>query len=238
MATDLETGSRTSAHSAWKRGESPPNGRFGSVVSSGGSVVLHGISWKMYRKLRNMPENHNIRMTYDRGELEIMSPSRAHEGIATLLGTLIDIWTMELEIPFVSCRTMTIRRAVFERGFEPDNCYYVQHEPQMWNKKKINFKTDPPPDLAIEVEVTRKLLNKTEIYAAFRVPELWCWSGNTLKVLELSKDGEYVPRDTSICFPKLPIAKIEEIVRQLGTVGDTTLLLSFRDWVRDNVQHQ
>ena len=127
-------------------------------------------------------------------------------------------------------------RSALERGFEPDNCYYVQHEPQMWNKKKINFKTDPPPDLAIEVEVTSKLLNKMDIYAAFRVPELWCWRGNALKVFELSNEGEYVPRDASICFPKLPIAKIEEIVRQLGSVRRTTLARSFRDWVRDNVQ--
>ena len=107
---------------------------------------------------------------------------------------------------------MTIKRSVLQRGFEPDDCYYFQNEPLMWNKRKINFKTDPPPDLAIEVEVTRKLLNKTQIYAAFHVPELWCWSGNTLKVFELSQEGEYVPRDASICFPGFPITKVEEIV--------------------------
>ena len=61
-------------------------------------------------------------------------------------------------------------------------------------------------------------------------------SGNRLKVLEFSKEGEYVSRETSLCFPKLPIAKIEETVRQLGTMSRTTLLRSFRDWVRDNVQ--
>ncbi len=133
---------------------------------------------------------------------------------------------------------MTIRRSVLERGFEPDNCYYVQHEPQMWDKQKINFKVDPPPDLAIEVEVTRKLLDKKAIYAKFRVPELWCWSAGTLSVLELSKEGEYVPRDTSICFPKMPIVQIEDIVRQLGVVRRTTLARSFRDWVRSNVQNQ
>jgi len=175
-------------------------------------------------------------MTYDRGELEIMSPSRAHEEIALMLGTLIDVWAIELDVGIVGCRTMTIRRADLKRGFEPDNCYYVQHEPQMWDKKKINFKVDPPPDLAIEVEVSRKLSNKTGIYAAFGVPELWCWSGNTLRVFELTKEGEYLPRDTSVCFPKLPIAKIEEVVRQLGVVRRTTLVRSFRDWVRANVQ--
>jgi Uma2 family endonuclease len=226
MATDLETAVES------------PTEENDSVVTlgSGGSVVVHGISWKMYRRLRKMPENYHIRMTYDRGELEIMSPSQAHEEIAALLGTLIDVWAVELDVPIVSCRTMTIRRSVLERGFEPDNCYYVQHEPQMWNKKKIDFKVDPPPDLAIEVEVTRKLLSKTAIYAAFRVPELWCWKGGALKVLELSHEDEYVPRDASICFPKMPIVKIEEIVRQLGLVRRTTLARSFRDWVRDNIQ--
>ena len=125
---------------------------------------------------------------------------------------------------------MTIRRSLLERaGFEPDNCYYVQHEPQMWDKKKINFKVDPPPDLAIEVELSRNLLNKTGIYASFRVPELWCWrSCDTLKVLELSQEGEYVPRKTSLCFPGFPVAKVEEIVRQLGTEHETTLICSFQ----------
>jgi len=205
-------------------------------AASGDSVVLHGIPWKLYRELRKMAENYNIRMTYDRGELEIMSPSAEHERIATVLGDLITIWAVERATPIRSCRIMTIRRSLLERGFEPDNCYYVQHEPEMWDKKKIRFKVDPPPDLAIEVEVTRKLLNKMGIYAAFRVPELWHWSGNALKVLELCSDGQYVARETSLCFPAFPIAKAEEIVRQLGTLHETDLILSFRDWVRNDAQ--
>jgi len=72
---------------------------------------------------------------------------------------------------------------------------------------RINFKTDPPPDLAIEVEVTHKLMDKMGIYAAFRVSEMWCWSGNALKVFELSQEGEVVARETSLCFPTFPIAK-------------------------------
>ena len=226
MATDLETAPAPLAE------ESEPI----LAGSSGDSVVLHGISWKMYRKLRKMRANYNIRMTYDRGELEIMSPSPLHEGIAALLGDLIAVWRLEYHIPVRSCRMMTIRRAVLDRGFEPDNCYYVQHEPQMWDKKKINFKVDPPPDLAIEVEMSRKLGKKTEIYAAFRIPELWCWSAGMLKVFELSPEGEYVARETSICFPTFPIAKAQEIVRQLGAAHETEIILSFRDWVRDNMQ--
>lgn len=226
MATDLEIAPVAAAK------ENEPD----LAEVPGDSVVLHGVSWKLYRKLRKMPESYNIRMTYDHGELEIMSPSRAHEVIARLLEALIDVWALEFDVEIVPCGTMTIRRADLKRGFEPDNCYYVQHEREMRDKDKINFKVDPPPDLAIEVEVSRKLLKKTEIHAAFGIPELWRWSGNALQVFELSQGGEYVPRETSICFPKLPIARIEDLVRRLGTAGRTSLVRSFRDWVRANVQ--
>ena len=199
------------------------------------SILLHGVSWKLYRRLRKMRENYNIRMTYDHGELELMSPSALHENIATLLGDLINVWRIELNIPVRSCRTMTIRRSILQRGFEPDHCYYVQHEPQMWNKNKINFKTDPSPDLAIEVEVSRKLADKLAIYAAFHVPELWCAKQSDLAVYELSDQGEYVRRETSLCFPQFPIAAAQDILRQLGMTHETELVRSFRDWVRENV---
>ena len=84
MATDLETEVATAP---------PPKTDADFTLHMGGSAVLHAISWKTYRRLRKMPENNNIRMTYDRGELEIMSPSSLHEGIARLLGELITVWT-------------------------------------------------------------------------------------------------------------------------------------------------
>ncbi len=226
MATDLET-------------VPAPLAEEGDSVWAAGpvaAVVLHDISWKMYRRLRKMRANYRIRMTYDRGELEIMSPSPLHEKIGRLLANLIAVWQLELKIPIASCGEMTISRSALKRGFEPDHCYYVQHEPQMWDKMKINFKFDPPPDLAIEVEVTRKLGKKAEIYAAFRVPELWCWREDSLKVFELSPEGKYAPRATSVCLPTFPIAKAEEVVRQLGRGHETDLILSFRDWVRENAQ--
>ncbi len=226
MATDLETATAAPAEET------------DSVltVSSSDSVVLHGVSWKLYCKLREMPENQNIRMTYDRGELEIMSPSRAHEAIGALLETFIEIWALELDVGISSCGMMTIQRADLDRGFEPDKCYYVQHEPQMRDEEEIDFTVAPPPDLAIEVEISHKLSKKMKIYAAFGVPELWHCRGRKLKVYGLSAEGGYVPRVTSICFPKLPIAKIEEILQRFGKVRRTTLVRSFRDWVRDNVQ--
>ena len=97
--------------------------------------------WGLYRMLRKMPDNCNLRMTYDRGELEIMSPSAEHEGIATLLGNLVTVWCMERKIPLRSCRTLTIRRSVLKRGFEPDNCYYVQNEPKFGISESLTLRS-------------------------------------------------------------------------------------------------
>lgn len=84
--------------------------------------VLYGVPWETYVALREVPENYHVRMTYDRGELEMMSPSKPHEHSAELLDRLIHVWTEELDRDIISCRTMTCRRADLERGFEPDNC--------------------------------------------------------------------------------------------------------------------
>ena len=205
-------------------------------VSPDRAVVLHDIPWETYVALRDMPENENIRMTYDHGELEIMSPSPLHEGIAAMLGTLIDVWTIELNIGMKSCRMMTIRRAELKRGFEPDNCYYIQNEPRVWDKTELDFSVDPPPDLAIEVETSRSGVRKMKIYASFGIPELWRVDRHGLRVYELSTAGEYVPRETSLCLPGFPVAKAQEILLQLGSVRQTTVVRSFRDWVRENVR--
>ncbi len=205
-----------------------------ATASPDRAVVLHGIPWATYVALRDMPENWKLRMTYDRGELEIMSPSPFHEGLAALLGTLIEIWAIELDIPLRSLRSMTVRREAIERGFEPDNCYYVQNEPRLWDKIELDFDVDPPPDLAIEVDVSRGSSAKMSIYASFGVPELWRLDGRQIQVFTLEADSRYELRDTSLALPGFPIARAQEALLQLGSVRQTTLLRSFRDWVREN----
>ena len=194
--------------------------------------VLWGVDWQTYLHLRNLPENDGLRMTYDRGRLEIMSPSPRHEGFAHILGRLIDTWTEELNIPILGLRTMTCKREDIERGFEPDNCYYVQNEPRMWDKTDVDFLVDPPPDLALEIEITRGLVGKMAIYESFGVPELWQFDGRKLQVYELADDGHYRARQSSLCFPTLPMAEVEQTVRQAGKVHETDLVRGFREWVR------
>ncbi len=198
--------------------------------------LLHGVSWETYTALRDAPENYHVRMTYDRGDLEMMSPSKPHEQYARLLARLIDVWTEELDLDIASCGTMTCRREDLERGFEPDNCYYVEHEAQMRAKEELDLSTDPPPDLAIEIEVRRRGRGKLKLYEAFGVPEAWRYSGKTIQVYQLGSGGTYTPQPASRVFPGFPLAEAQRVLSQIGTASETALVKSFRHWVRTNAR--
>ena len=204
-----------------------------SPAQSESRTVLYGVPWRTYVELRENPDNDHFRMTFDRGTLEIMVPSVAHGRFGYIIGKVIDAWSDELDIPIVCLRDMTCKREDIEKGFEPDNCFYVQNEPRMWQKLEIDLTVDPPPDLAIEIEVSRSAMQKiTSIYAAFGVPEVWRFDGNKLQAYELI-DGGYQPRESSLEFPQLPLEKVEELARQVGQVRELTLIRGFRRWVRE-----
>jgi Uma2 family endonuclease len=196
--------------------------------------LLQGIAWKTYEALREAPENYHVRMTYDQGDLEIMSPSHLHERYSYLIGRLIDVWTEELNIDIKSCRTMTFKREDLDRGLEPDNCYYVQNERRMRRTMKLDLAIDPPPDLAIEVEVSRPVIDKMPIYAAFGVPEVWRFNGEAFQFFALAAVGQYEPRDGSGCLPHFPVSQVVKVLSQLNTASETALVRSFRDWVKNN----
>ncbi len=197
--------------------------------------VLQGVPWELYRKLRDLPENYHVRMTFDEGILEMMSPSDLHERWADLIGQLISVWRLELDVDMVSCRTMTVSRKDLQKGFEPDNCYYVQHEPQVWQKAELDFAVDPPPDLAVKVNVSRSSLGKLKLYAAFGVPEVWRYDGQRIEVFTLGPKHRYLPSAESVCFPGIPLDEMARILGRVNTEREKALILSFRDYVRREI---
>jgi len=195
---------------------------------------LSGISWKTYVAMRDVPENQHVRMTFDRGELEMMSPSKRHEKLAILIDRIIHAWAEERDIDIESCRTMTCRREDLGRGLEPDNCYYVRHAAAMRAREELDLSIDRPPELAIEIDITRIALDKLDLYAAIGVPEVWRCSGQSLQVYRLDSAGHYAQHPGSGIFPAFPTAEAERVLRQAGEVSEIVLVKSFRQWVRDN----
>src|SRR3989304_806860 len=139
--------------------------------------LLPAVPWQAYIALREQSENEHVRMIYDRGVLEMMTPSKRHEQYGYLIGRLIDVWTEELKIDVQSCRTVTFKREDIQRGLEPDNCYYIAHELTVRDKVELDLSVDPPPDLAIEIDLGSSVTDKMALYAAFNVPEVWLYDG-------------------------------------------------------------
>ncbi|WP_293104669.1 Uma2 family endonuclease [Moorena sp. SIOASIH] len=70
------------------------------------------------------------------------------------------------------------KRKDMAAGIEPDNCFYIQNYRLMIGKRRLDLSSDPPPDLAIEVDVTSK--TQLSAYEALGVPELWQFSKGSL----------------------------------------------------------
>lgn len=195
--------------------------------------VLHGVTWEAYETLLEALGERPIRLTYDRGTLELMSPSNTHEWLIRLLDRLINALTEELGIPIRGCRCTTWRRRDVARGLEPDDAYYVQSEPLVRFKATLDLTVDPPPDLALEINVASSSLDRMGIYAALRVPAVWRLEGEHLTVYQLDASGRYQPTDTSAAFPFLRPADLLRFLDLRKKLDETHLIRIFRQWVRE-----
>ncbi|HKI20054.1 MAG TPA: Uma2 family endonuclease, partial [Isosphaeraceae bacterium] len=159
-------------------------------------VVLRGIGWEAYETILKMVGDQPVRLTYDQGDLELMAPSLDHEEYASLLGRMVETVTEELRIPCRAAGSTTWRKKAKERGLEADECYYIAAFSQVRGKRKsIDLSVDPPPDLAIEIEISRSALDRMGIYATLGVPEVWRFDGETLLINQLQDDGTYARVD-------------------------------------------
>jgi Uma2 family endonuclease len=193
--------------------------------------VLWNVDWKTYENLLDNLGDRHIRLTYDGENLELMSPSRWHEIVSTLLGHLVRRMAEELEIPISSGGAMTFRRKDLLRGLEPDQCFWVANEPRVRGTRELDLRKDPPPDLALEVDITHCSLDRQGIYAKLRVPEIWRFDGTSLHILVLQSKGKYAESKTSLAFPFLPV---HELLRFLPGEGEdeTSSIRRFVKWLR------
>jgi Uma2 family endonuclease len=196
-----------------------------------GRVVLHNISWETYESLLHDLEEQHYRLTYDGGTLEIMAPSPLHDRSGRLLGRLIYAYTEIRDIPIASFGGATWRRRDVAKGLEADECYYVASEPRVRGRDEVEINVDPPPDLAIEVDITRSALDKQKVYAALGVPELWRWEDESLLVLVLGPVGKYIAAQKSLNFPDLPLSEIIRFMSMRHGKSETAWIKLFREWV-------
>jgi Uma2 family endonuclease len=198
-------------------------------------ILLHNINWRVYETLSSAIGERHIRLTYDDGDLEIMTLSFGHENAGEWLGRLIFFLAWQLKIPICSGGSTTLKKALRRKGLEADKSFWICHERSMRGKKAWNPRSDPPPDLVVEIDVTHSSIDRLAIYAALRVPEIWHYDGLVFKVLVLGTNGKYNRKSKSAAFPWLPLKPFGAFLQKLGTVDEVTLIESFSEWVRGEV---
>lgn len=189
--------------------------------------LLENISWETYERLLRELKDRHVRLTYDDGDLEIMTVSYAHEGAGDFLGVLVRHLALELHMPLRGGGSTTLRRRLNKKGLEADRCFWLRHEPAMRGKKQWRARQDPPPDLALEIEISRSALNRVKIYAALRVPEVWRYDGKHLRAFLLNETGKYEASEQSLAFPGIPLEQLARFVQKSRQMDETELLMEF-----------
>lgn len=197
-------------------------------------LLLDNVDWRTYtRFLYLFAERPGYRLTYDRGRLEIMSPSPEHELDAEFLARLAVTLTEELGLTIRSGGSTTLRRRRRRRGLEPDKCYWIASEPAMRGKRTLDLRIDPPPDLAVEVDVTSSSLDRMSIYAALGVPEVWRLDNRTVTFHTLDASRKkYTAISHSLSFPKVTPADLMSFMAMCATQDENSVIRQFRTWVR------
>ncbi|MCF4966133.1 Uma2 family endonuclease [Nostoc sp. CMAA1605] len=197
-------------------------------------TVLHNVSWETFEALlRDTGENRGSRFAYDCGTLEIMTPLFEHENPKSNFSNLIIVLAEELDIEIRSAGSTTLKSKLQKKGVETDACYYIQNELAIRGKESLDLEIDPPPDLAIEIDITSSSVNKLNIYSALGVTELWRYDGEDLKFYRLW-EGKYIENEFSLAFPIISVSVLSRFLQQSKNMGEIALIKSFRTWVRDN----
>lgn len=202
-------------------------------VPLGQSLLLRDVSWAEFEAILAELGNHrSTRIAYDEGWLEIMTPLPEHEYFKETIGDAVKDMAEELSVEYASYGSTTWRRKAKQAGIEPDNCFYFQNEALVRGKLAFDLDRDPPPDLALEVDLTSKSLDRFSIYARLGIPEIWCYDSGVLTIYRL-EDDSYQAADQSLAFPTLDIRALPQLLESQRSAGRLALRRAVRAWVKE-----
>ncbi|HEX8073039.1 MAG TPA: Uma2 family endonuclease [Pyrinomonadaceae bacterium] len=195
-------------------------------------VLLQGVSWETYeRLLADQRDRSAPRLTYDRGRLEIMSPSGEHEEINDRFKYFVLAVAEELDLELRSFGSKTFKRADLAKGFEPDSCFYIQSVERVADTRDPDLTLHPPPDLVVEIDLSHPSLDKLPVYAQAGVPELWVYDGRAVTISVLRGDA-YAATETSLALPPVTAAVLTHFIAEARDVKLRAWLRRVREWAR------
>ncbi|MEG3928679.1 MULTISPECIES: Uma2 family endonuclease [unclassified Microcoleus] len=193
-------------------------------LSPGSVVTIPNITWLEFESiLEELGEKRSARVAYSKQTLEIMVPLPEHEIPRDLISDIVKILLKSAGRRYQPFGSTTFKREG-AAGVEPDACFYLLNYQRMIGRRRL-LPDDPPPDLAIETDVTSK--TTIDAYKIIGVPEVWVYDSGRLRIY-LLQDGEYVESDISPNFPEIAIAQlIPATVERAWQVGNLQALEEF-----------
>jgi Uma2 family endonuclease len=181
-------------------------------IATDEKMILDGVSWETYEHLSSDFANRpSIRLTYDKGTLEIMVVSYGHERLKSIIGDLVVRLAFELDIDYEAAGSTTFKREGLGAGFEGDESFYFSHLAQIRQRSELDLAQDPPPDLVIEIDISSPSRSKFPIFAALGIPEIWRFHENHLLIYSLT-DGEYSEAQSSAFLTGLTASDVTNLV--------------------------
>jgi Uma2 family endonuclease len=204
------------------------------IVKPGQQMLFQDVSWQQFENiLEEMGEKRAARISYSDGWLEIMAPLPEHEKDKENIGDLVKILLEALQVDFEPFGSTTLKNERMRQAVEPDTSFYIQNQAAVIGKNRIDLTIDPPPDLAIEIDITSR--TRFDNYELLGIPELWTYTQQGLEI-SLLQQGKYVKSQSSPNFPDIPIIElVNQYVQQCLTIGRSQAIRNFRDWIKNNL---
>ncbi|MFM7428027.1 MAG: Uma2 family endonuclease, partial [Elainella sp.] len=191
--------------------------------------------WQQFEDiLEELGDHRGSRLAYFKGTLEIVSPLPKHEQTKVVISYLLTTLLDELDMDWEPLGSTTFKRREMQAGIEPDDCFYIQNHALMVGRERIDLSVDPPPDLALEIDVTSK--TQLSAYEALQVPEIWRYEKGRLQI-NLLRQGQYIESETSLTFPDFPVIQgVSQFLEMSRTSGTRPALKAFRQWIKQQLR--
>lgn len=196
-------------------------------------VTIDNISWETYLNLSaEVGNSRAVRLAYDEGTLEIMSPDFSHETCASALVNVVQIAARVSRMRWANGGIMDMKHPDLKKGAQADACFWFANEPAVRGKKKVDVTVDAPPELVVEVDITSPSVRKLPFYAKIGVAEVWRYRKSAVHIYHL-EDDEYIGHTESLAFPWLPAERITRVVEEFSTLGAPDALENFEKWIKE-----
>ena len=203
-------------------------------IQPGQQLLVEDVNWQQFESiLAELGERRASRLSYSNGRLEIMVPLPEHEKAKEIIGDMVKILLEARQIAFESLGSTTLKNERMSQAVEPDTCFYIQNQAAVIGKNRLDMSVDPPPDLAIEIDLTSR--TQLDNYQILGVPELWRYARQGLQINVLQAE-QYIESDVSPTFPNIPIVQlVNQYTQQSQVAGRTRAIQGFKNWVGENL---